>query len=105
SFLITCSPLLFTIFPYTTLFRSGLYNLHCVLESMVLLQTFVLLPKPKLNSMIKTIFDQQQSNLSNAVERPTFSLLISAGNIEKRSEEHTSELQSPDHLVCRLLLE
>jgi len=22
-----------------------------------------------------------------------------------RSEEHTSELQSPDHLVCRLLLE
>src|SRR5258708_27734220 len=25
--------------------------------------------------------------------------------IGKRSEEHTSELQSPDHLVCRLLLE
>src|SRR5258708_23615654 len=25
--------------------------------------------------------------------------------IEVRSEEHTSELQSPDHLVCRLLLE
>src|SRR5258708_21556983 len=25
--------------------------------------------------------------------------------IEPRSEEHTSELQSPDHLVCRLLLE
>src|SRR5258708_8160247 len=24
---------------------------------------------------------------------------------EERSEEHTSELQSPDHLVCRLLLE
>src|SRR5258708_16099198 len=29
---------------------------------------------------------------------------ISAG-YEARSEEHTSELQSPDHLVCRLLLE
>src|SRR5258708_33506936 len=36
-----------------------------------------------------------------------------AGNVEQaipdfirlRSEEHTSELQSPDHLVCRLLLE
>src|SRR5438552_13046402 len=28
------------------------------------------------------------------------------GSIPKdRSEEHTSELQSPDHLVCRLLLE
>src|SRR5258708_16810184 len=25
--------------------------------------------------------------------------------IQRRSEEHTSELQSPDHLVCRLLLE
>src|SRR5947208_7574986 len=25
--------------------------------------------------------------------------------LTKRSEEHTSELQSPDHLVCRLLLE
>src|SRR5207244_11950127 len=25
--------------------------------------------------------------------------------LEHRSEEHTSELQSPDHLVCRLLLE
>src|SRR5207244_8992252 len=29
-------------------------------------------------------------------------LVVAARN---RSEEHTSELQSPDHLVCRLLLE
>src|SRR5258708_31452559 len=27
------------------------------------------------------------------------------GGVGSRSEEHTSELQSPDHLVCRLLLE
>src|SRR5207244_9727302 len=27
------------------------------------------------------------------------------GSLDPRSEEHTSELQSPDHLVCRLLLE
>src|SRR5258708_31751772 len=27
------------------------------------------------------------------------------GRVDHRSEEHTSELQSPDHLVCRLLLE
>src|SRR5207244_6484875 len=27
------------------------------------------------------------------------------GKVLVRSEEHTSELQSPDHLVCRLLLE
>src|SRR5207244_12015028 len=30
---------------------------------------------------------------------------IHASNDQHRSEEHTSELQSPDHLVCRLLLE
>src|SRR5258708_29933831 len=28
-----------------------------------------------------------------------------ASRSKSRSEEHTSELQSPDHLVCRLLLE
>src|SRR5947208_10487855 len=35
------------------------------------------------------------------------SLLSAAGEAltNARSEEHTSELQSPDHLVCRLLLE
>src|SRR5438552_7692280 len=40
-------------------------------------------------------------------ERTDFSLRKStASSREKsRSEEHTSELQSPDHLVCRLLLE
>src|SRR5258708_22005736 len=38
-------------------------------------------------------------------------LLVEYGQVslrsggEQRSEEHTSELQSPDHLVCRLLLE
>src|SRR5258708_25022114 len=32
-------------------------------------------------------------------------LLAYGIGIHLRSEEHTSELQSPDHLVCRLLLE
>src|SRR5258708_29517265 len=31
--------------------------------------------------------------------------LLALGHSRQRSEEHTSELQSPDHLVCRLLLE
>src|SRR5438552_10150431 len=31
--------------------------------------------------------------------------LVRTDQLELRSEEHTSELQSPDHLVCRLLLE
>src|SRR5207244_12918529 len=35
-------------------------------------------------------------------------VIMAAGTLfvlDARSEEHTSELQSPDHLVCRLLLE
>src|SRR5258708_13963302 len=40
---------------------------------------------------------------------PPHHLFISRQNLRRRpvprSEEHTSELQSPDHLVCRLLLE
>src|SRR5258708_11279056 len=31
--------------------------------------------------------------------------MLAAAEADLRSEEHTSELQSPDHLVCRLLLE
>src|SRR5207244_2216174 len=36
------------------------------------------------------------------IRKPSEELTKTRG---KRSEEHTSELQSPDHLVCRLLLE
>src|SRR5207244_7063433 len=32
-------------------------------------------------------------------------IVLESGAVIPRSEEHTSELQSPDHLVCRLLLE
>src|SRR5258708_25315943 len=41
---------------------------------------------------------------SRRCRRPTSSTL-DGGHRLPRSEEHTSELQSPDHLVCRLLLE
>src|SRR5258708_9395164 len=36
---------------------------------------------------------------------PVISTLRTSRSAGTRSEEHTSELQSPDHLVCRLLLE
>src|SRR5258708_26075526 len=36
---------------------------------------------------------------------PLIATIASFVAINGRSEEHTSELQSPDHLVCRLLLE
>src|SRR5207244_5856577 len=45
------------------------------------------------------------SSLSVAFSVLGVSVGVSLGLIARRSEEHTSELQSPDHLVCRLLLE
>src|SRR5258708_20563893 len=44
-------------------------------------------------------------NVSDVKLDITKMLARKEGIVEKRSEEHTSELQSPDHLVCRLLLE
>src|SRR5256885_6426467 len=46
--------------------------------------------------MIRGIPDGQEATVSNLAER-----LV----LKHRSEEHTSELQSPCNLVCRLLLE
>src|SRR5258708_21365405 len=68
-----------TLFPYTTLFRSAhqRLTLHHGEDGTYLL---VALPLPV---HLQGERDQQV----------------------RRSEEHTSELQSPDHLVCRLLLE
>src|SRR5258708_19507903 len=40
-----------------------------------------------------------------APDRSRLISLMEVSRVLKRSEEHTSELQSPDHLVCRLLLE
>src|SRR5438552_11540319 len=37
--------------------------------------------------------------------RATSAVATRCSSARRRSEEHTSELQSPDHLVCRLLLE
>src|SRR5258708_21783590 len=65
-----------TLFPYTTLFRS--------LEEAVRKE------------------ESRQSVAPPKSSKPTLRLDTSQ---QRRSEEHTSELQSPDHLVCRLLLE
>src|SRR3712207_8889429 len=68
-----------TLFPYTTLFRSSVTALRAV------------------DDFSDTITD---------VTAPAGALAIGGtarGNI--RSEEHTSELQSRQYLVCRLLLE
>src|SRR5207244_12656298 len=51
---------------------------------------------------IKQIFFEEVDNIL-VFDKIKFQNFIS--NKQFRSEEHTSELQSPDHLVCRLLLE
>src|SRR5258708_24938959 len=74
-----------TLFPYTTLFRS-LDGIHFDLA-------FV-------HGVTGTLFDMRTDPETDAA-----SDLPATNPLAKRSEEHTSELQSPDHLVCRLLLE
>src|SRR3712207_7252871 len=83
-----------TLFPYTTLFRStagyvggaaqeGGANLHGV---------------PLLTG-------QEAGSRLEVAEGVTMAILASATVDELRSEEHTSELQSRQYLVCRPLLE
>src|SRR5258708_17859078 len=81
-----------TLFPYTTLFRSA-PPLPAV-QTLGLTRTYGAIIA--LNSLDLTI-----------LRGDLFGFIGSngAGKTTTRSEEHTSELQSPDHLVCRLLLE
>src|SRR5258708_25317959 len=75
-----------TLFPYTTLFRS--VNLTTRMERLI-----ADLGRSKALKRIVEIRTEWAKHL------------IAWSHASFRSEEHTSELQSPDHLVCRLLLE
>src|SRR5258708_16285348 len=70
-----------TLFPYTTLFRS-----HTAPVSVA----------PRVS--VPAVLGQENAHLRRLPCQST-------RRVRWRSEEHTSELQSPDHLVCRLLLE
>src|SRR5690348_17966522 len=76
-----------TLFPYTTLFRSYRYAVRarCSAETFCVIVCTLIVAHP-------------------AAARAS-AMLASAPTSSSRSEEHTSELQSPVHLVCRLLLE
>src|SRR5262245_64573748 len=74
-----------TLFPYTTLFRSSLNRLPLAL----LLAS----------SLGASALAQDKSKIIGATP------LQPGASADARSEEHTSELQSLRHLVCRLLLE
>src|SRR2546426_7026723 len=72
-----------TLFPYTTLFRSA--------------RESDWLPGPQTEEVSELVWDPKELDADLPVGwRP---------RILGRSEEHTSELQSPCNLVCRLLLE
>src|SRR3989442_5596133 len=76
-----------TLFPYTTLFRSvdiEVWNAVMAPASMPA---------------------AHRARLSQALERILHSPEVHDKLLAQRSEEHTSELQSRPHLVCRLLLE
>src|SRR2546426_4143871 len=80
-----------TLFPYTTLFRSA------GSEKAVMCRFFGR----------EAAFPQGPLLLAHSLRVPVMLLASSSGPCGKaaRSEEHTSELQSPCNLVCRLLLE
>src|SRR5690606_41893114 len=87
-------------FPYTTLFRSS--SLKRPRKRLVPGTTIaVILPSCRLNSISIMLPRRLPSRiLMTSLVRKSDDL-----DMEKRSEEHTSELQSRENLVCRLLLE
>src|SRR2546422_7915834 len=78
-----------TLFPYTTLFRSA--------------RTADSRPEPGPFTRTSTLFIPYWSRATPAAESEA--CCAAYGVPLRRSEEHTSELQSRLHLVCRLLLE
>src|SRR3712207_7757171 len=85
-----------TLFPYTTLFRSVMYIVFLVLTVGCMLVLWK-------SSQLGTEQVRQEglpplSGESIPLKRRLYWILL-------RSEEHTSELQSRQYLVCRLLLE
>src|SRR5690554_7551389 len=77
-----------TLFPYTTLFRSLLESEIPIHAKLGEEESF----DDALNWLRYTIYTKKLDDLGSGV-------------LDLRSEEHTSELQSRPHLVCRLLLE
>src|SRR5947208_161204 len=105
-FCLTPRPPPSTLFPYTTLFRSGRflrrYPLPVNVRDKISLRVAVARPR--------SIRHVRRKTFRRSQPRPLADQQHDHGRIEQfadvvRSEEHTSELQSPDHLVCRLLLD
>src|SRR3712207_7897164 len=89
-----------TLFPYTTLFRSermvAFYNGRGTAEQWTCLSC---------QSMAASAVRLQLGTSRNRVSADLGGARSGSGRRAARSEEHTSELQSRQYLVCRLLLE
>src|SRR5947208_12112368 len=83
-----------TLFPYTTLFRSDLVSESNVSE----------LEITEAEGKVRIVKGGGAMVQHVAAPNAMAPVALQANGLP-RSEEHTSELQSPDHLVCRLLLE
>src|SRR3712207_8580402 len=86
-----------TLFPYTTLFRSPLKSKRCLTSFeawLIALLTSARSTSATTSKLDSAMWWEEDSNLRRLSRR-----------VYSRSEEHTSELQSRQYLVCRLLLE
>src|SRR5438552_11318496 len=93
-----------TLFPYTTLFRSVMggdqHGEPFRRERVNLIPEFA--PRLGVDASGRLV-EQEKLRIRQRAGAEREPLFPAARQF--RSEEHTSELQSPDHLVCRLLLE
>src|SRR5690606_40915938 len=87
----------FTHFPYTTLFRSS--PEQNMLYELILKSGYLLTDKVKKYEIVDEGLDEKMHI------KTSFYIVADGELIIARSEEHTSELQSRENLVCRLLLE
>src|SRR5205814_9557694 len=93
-----------TIFPYTTLFRSPvIYAMEG--EDVIVAVDYgeKKLKNLRENPKVSLVVDEYRPNRAVMIQGECE--ILERGKEYLRSEEHTSELQSLRHLVCRLLLE
>src|SRR5207244_7489256 len=87
--------------PYPTLSRSAVPGVRLAAEPLHLLEAGEQRLAVVLQAARVVDHDPLQARQVRADAEDLVGLLLV---LHHRSEEHTSELQSPDHLVCRLLL-
>src|SRR5256885_5146203 len=93
-----------TLFPYTPLFRSALLVVGPKITAPSTVRRYVYGATPPLTAMFTGMVRLTVAPAAGAVKEATIGVPFCTVTL-RRSEEHTSELQSPCNLVCRLLLE